>query len=161
MQPMHSHQLRDFGASAPDVSFSQIVPSSRSMHPVIVAGAEFWTSAVWLRFHRRRLRRGLHRRGVCARFHCRGAHGFDRWRVPHRRVRRTPTQTTVTPEAFRAGVLYPIAIDVLPLVEPLADRIREAWQKRREARARKEVDEALRLFFEAQKTKQKKEDEKR
>lgn len=67
----------------------------------------------------------------------------------------------VTPEAFRAGVLYPIAIDVLPLVEPLADRIREAWKKRREARARKEVDEALRLFFEAQKTKQKKEDEKR
>lgn len=58
-------------------------------------------------------------------------------------------------------MLYPIAIDVLPLVEPLADRIREAWQKRREARARKEVDEALRLFFEAQKTKQKKEDEKR
>jgi hypothetical protein len=33
--------------------------------------------------------------------------------------------------------------------------------KRREARARKEVDEALRLFFEAQKMKQKKEDEKR
>jgi hypothetical protein len=67
----------------------------------------------------------------------------------------------VTPEAFRGGVLYPIAIDVLPFVESLADRIREAWQKRREARARKEVDEALRQFFEAQKAKQKKEDEKR
>ena len=67
----------------------------------------------------------------------------------------------VTPEAFRGGVLYPISIDVLPGVELLADRIREAWQRRREARARKEVDEALRRFFEAQKATQKKEDEKR
>ncbi len=67
----------------------------------------------------------------------------------------------ITPEAFRGGVLYPISIDVLPGVELLADRIREAWQRRREARARKEVDEALRRFFEAQKATQKKEDEKR
>jgi len=64
----------------------------------------------------------------------------------------------VTPEAFRGGVLYPIAIDVLPFVEPLADRIREAWQKRREARARKEVDEALKQLLEARK---KKEEEKK
>lgn len=67
----------------------------------------------------------------------------------------------VTPEAFRGGVLYPISIDVLPGIELLADQIRGAWQRRREARARKEVDEALRQFFEAQKAKQKKEDEKR
>ena len=55
-------------------------------------------------------------------------------------------------------MLYPIAIDVLPGIELLADRIREAWQKRREARARKEVDEALRQFFAAQKAKQKEEE---
>lgn len=39
-------QLRDFGASVPDVSFSQIVSSSRSRHPVIVTAPEFWASGV-------------------------------------------------------------------------------------------------------------------
>jgi hypothetical protein len=60
----------------------------------------------------------------------------------------------VTPEAFRAGVLFPISFTV-PL-DPLVDEIREAWQRRREARARREVDEALRQLLEARKKEQKK-----
>jgi hypothetical protein len=62
----------------------------------------------------------------------------------------------VTPEAFRGGVIYPISIDVLPGVELLADQIRQAWQRRREARARKEVDEALKQLLEARKKEQEK-----
>jgi hypothetical protein len=38
-------QLRDFGASTPDVSLSQNASLSSSRHPVIVTGATSWTSA--------------------------------------------------------------------------------------------------------------------
>jgi hypothetical protein len=38
-------QLRVFGASAPDVSFSQNVPSSFARHPVIVTDGTFCTAA--------------------------------------------------------------------------------------------------------------------
>jgi hypothetical protein len=64
----------------------------------------------------------------------------------------------VTPEAFRSGVLFQVSISKLlePLAARLADEIREAWQRRREARARQEVDEALRQLLEARKKQERK-----
>lgn len=62
----------------------------------------------------------------------------------------------VTPEEFRSGTLF--AVSVSNLLEPVATRlageIREAWQRRKEARARKEVDDALRQLLEARKKKE-------
>lgn len=60
----------------------------------------------------------------------------------------------VTPEEFRAGVLFPITIDVLPGIEQIADAIKEAMRRRREERARREVDEALKQLLEARKKKE-------
>jgi hypothetical protein len=62
----------------------------------------------------------------------------------------------VTPEEFRAGTLYSANISTLlePVARRLADEIREAWQRRKEAKARKEVDDALRQLLEARKKKE-------
>jgi hypothetical protein len=62
----------------------------------------------------------------------------------------------VTPEEFRSGVLFSAQISTLlePVARRLADEIREAWLRRKEARARKEVDDALRQLLEARKKKQ-------
>jgi hypothetical protein len=57
----------------------------------------------------------------------------------------------VTPEAFRAGVLFPISIDVLPAVDIIVDAVRESHRRRQEERARREVDEALKRLLEARK----------
>jgi hypothetical protein len=65
----------------------------------------------------------------------------------------------VTPEEFRSGTLYAanlFEIDVAPVARRLADEIREAWRRRNEARARKEVDDALRQLLEARKNKEQK-----
>ena len=61
----------------------------------------------------------------------------------------------VTPEQFRAGNLYSANISAFlePVARRLADEIREAWQRRKEAQARKEVDDALRKLLEARKQK--------
>jgi hypothetical protein len=55
----------------------------------------------------------------------------------------------VTPPEFRSGVLYQIAIPVFPGIEQMFDAIRQAMQRRREERARREVDEALKQLLEA------------
>ena len=57
----------------------------------------------------------------------------------------------VTPEAFRAGVLFPISIDVLPAVDMIVDALRAAHRRRQEERAKREVDEALKQLLEARK----------
>ncbi|MGH9313362.1 MAG: hypothetical protein ACRD09_00545 [Vicinamibacterales bacterium] len=57
----------------------------------------------------------------------------------------------VTPQEFRAGVLYKIAIPVLPAAAQVVDAIRAAIRRRQEERARREVDEALRQLLEARK----------
>ena len=57
----------------------------------------------------------------------------------------------VTPEAFRAGVLFPISVDVLPAIEKIADAIRAAHRRRQAQRAKMEVDEALKQLVEARK----------
>jgi hypothetical protein len=57
----------------------------------------------------------------------------------------------VTPEAFRAGVLFPISIDVLPAVDMIVDAVRASHRRRQEERARREVDEALKQLLEARK----------
>lgn len=49
----------------------------------------------------------------------------------------------VTPEAFRAGTLYPVGLPIVPLLEFLGKRIRIAQRKTAEARAREEVRLAL------------------
>jgi hypothetical protein len=61
----------------------------------------------------------------------------------------------VTPEEFRSGTLFSAQISTLlePVARRVADEIREAWQRRKEERARKEVDEALRQLLEARKKK--------
>jgi hypothetical protein len=62
----------------------------------------------------------------------------------------------VTPEEFRAGMLFSASISNLlePVARRLADEIQEAWQRRKEGRARKEVDDALRQLLEARKKKE-------
>jgi hypothetical protein len=54
----------------------------------------------------------------------------------------------VTPEAFRAGTLYPIALNAAPAVESVVGAIRGAIRDYREERARREVQEELRKFLE-------------
>jgi hypothetical protein len=49
----------------------------------------------------------------------------------------------VTPEAFRAGTLYPVGIPVVPVLEFLGKRISAAHRKAAEERAREEVRLAL------------------
>jgi hypothetical protein len=52
----------------------------------------------------------------------------------------------VTPEAFRAGTLYPGAVSPIPLgrvIQILAKQIKAANRKRQEANAREEVRQAL------------------
>lgn len=62
----------------------------------------------------------------------------------------------VTPEEFRAGTLFSANISALlePVARRLADEVREAWQRRKEAQARQEVDDALRQLLEARKKKE-------
>jgi hypothetical protein len=63
----------------------------------------------------------------------------------------------VTPEAFRSGTLYGanlFEVDLAPIARRLVDEIRDARQRRKEARARKEVDDALRQLLDARKKKQ-------
>jgi hypothetical protein len=57
----------------------------------------------------------------------------------------------VTPEAFRAGVLFPLSIDVLPAIDKIADALRAAHRRRHAERAKREVDEALKQLLEARK----------
>jgi hypothetical protein len=57
----------------------------------------------------------------------------------------------VTPEAFRAGVLFPMSINVLPAVNKIADALRAAHRRRQEEQAKREVDEALKRLLEARK----------
>jgi hypothetical protein len=54
----------------------------------------------------------------------------------------------VTPLAFRSGTLYPIGIPAGPLVSKLASTVKSASRKREIERARAEVQEALRLWYE-------------
>jgi hypothetical protein len=61
----------------------------------------------------------------------------------------------VTPLEFRAGVLYPISINVMPGVEKILEAIRQARRRREEERARREVDEALERLLEARKKNEK------
>ena len=49
----------------------------------------------------------------------------------------------VTPEALRARTLYPVGVDVVPLIDFLGTQIRTALRKAAEARAREEVRRAL------------------
>ena len=49
----------------------------------------------------------------------------------------------VTPEALRARTLYPVGVDVVPLIDFLGTQIRTALRKAAEARAREEVRQAL------------------
>lgn len=62
----------------------------------------------------------------------------------------------VTPEEFRSGTLFAVSISNLlePVAARLADEIRDSWQRRKEARARKEVDDALRQLLDARKKKE-------
>jgi hypothetical protein len=62
----------------------------------------------------------------------------------------------VTPEEFRAGTLFSANISALlePVARRLADEVREARQRRKEAQARQEVDDALRQLLEARKKKE-------
>jgi hypothetical protein len=49
----------------------------------------------------------------------------------------------VTPEAFRAGTLYPVGIPIGALIEMLAKHIQTAHRKSQEQHAREEVQQAL------------------
>lgn len=60
----------------------------------------------------------------------------------------------VTPEAFRGGTLFPIAINVLPGVQRGVRAIRDAIREFEEARVRKEVQEELRRFLQAREKKE-------
>ena len=56
---------------------------------------------------------------------------------------------TETPEEFRAATLYPIGVDVLPIINTLIKAIGKEMRERSEARTRKAVKEELRLLLEA------------
>jgi transglutaminase-like putative cysteine protease len=56
---------------------------------------------------------------------------------------------SVAPEEFRAGTLYPIGVDLLPLAKALINAIRKDMRARAEADARQAVKEELRLLLEA------------
>ncbi len=49
----------------------------------------------------------------------------------------------VTPEEFRSATLYPVGIPVLQIVELLVKDVKAANRKKREAKAREEVRQAL------------------
>jgi hypothetical protein len=54
----------------------------------------------------------------------------------------------VTPLAFRSGTLFPIGIPAGPLVSKLGSSVKSVNRKREIDRARAEVQEALRLWYE-------------
>jgi hypothetical protein len=54
---------------------------------------------------------------------------------------------TVTPEEFRGGVLHPIGIPVVSVVEFFAGKMAGANRARKQRAAKKEVEEALRQFL--------------
>ena len=56
---------------------------------------------------------------------------------------------TVTPEELRAGVLYPIGIDVIGLVDQVVKGVRKGIRAQREAQARAAVQKELALLLEA------------
>ena len=56
---------------------------------------------------------------------------------------------SVVPEEFRAATLYPIGVDVLPVINTLIKAIGKEMRERAEARSRKTVKEELRLLLEA------------
>ena len=58
---------------------------------------------------------------------------------------------TVTPEEFRAATLYPIGVDVLPVINAAIEALRSAMRERAEAKARERVQEELKLLLEARK----------
>ena len=49
----------------------------------------------------------------------------------------------VTPEAFRSATLYPIGIDIVPIIQYVAKQLSAARRKAREEQAREEVRSAL------------------
>jgi hypothetical protein len=58
---------------------------------------------------------------------------------------------SVTPEEFRAATLYPIGVDVVPVIDMAIKAIRKAMRERAEARTRQMVQEELKLLLEARK----------
>jgi hypothetical protein len=58
---------------------------------------------------------------------------------------------SVTPEEFRAATLYPIGVDVLPLINAAIAAMRNAMRERAEAKAREMVRGELKLLLEARK----------
>jgi hypothetical protein len=57
--------------------------------------------------------------------------------------------STVTPEEFRSGTLYPIGLDVLPIIEGAIKGIRHVLRERAEAQARRVVQEELQMLLDA------------
>ena len=58
---------------------------------------------------------------------------------------------TVTPEEFRAATLYPIGVDVLPIIEGAIKSLRRALHERAEAEARSVVQKELQMLLDARK----------
>jgi hypothetical protein len=58
---------------------------------------------------------------------------------------------SVTPEEFRAATLYPIGVDVLPVINAAMAAMRNAMRERAEAKAREMVQGELKLLLEARK----------
>ncbi len=59
--------------------------------------------------------------------------------------------STVTPEEFRAATLYPIGLDVIPIIEGAIKSVRQALREHAEAQARSAVQKELQLLLDARK----------
>jgi hypothetical protein len=70
---------------------------------------------------------------------------------PHQPLYHHEFQESVVPEEFRAATLYPIGVDLVPLIDKAINSVRTAIRDRAEAQARRTVQQELQLLLEARK----------